>query len=34
VMGFPTQFHVYRRLAVVLARVGKLLPREYLEAGS
>jgi len=33
VMGFPTQFHVYRRLSVVLARVGKLLPREYLEAG-
>jgi RNA polymerase sigma factor (sigma-70 family) len=33
VMGFPTQFHVYRRLAAVLARVGKLLPREYLEVG-
>jgi RNA polymerase sigma factor (sigma-70 family) len=33
VMGFATQFHVYRRLAVVLAKVGKLLPREYLEVG-
>ncbi len=29
VMGFPTQFHVYRRLATVLSMVGRLLPREY-----
>ena len=32
VMGFPTQFQVYRRLNVVLAMVGKSLGREYLEA--
>jgi RNA polymerase sigma factor (sigma-70 family) len=32
VMGFPTQFQVYRRLSVVLAMVGKCLSREYLEA--
>jgi RNA polymerase sigma factor (sigma-70 family) len=32
VMGFPTQFHVYRRLRVVLAALGQLVPREYAEA--
>jgi RNA polymerase sigma factor (sigma-70 family) len=34
IMGFPTQFHVYRRLRAVLARLGSLLPPEYMEAVS
>jgi RNA polymerase sigma factor (sigma-70 family) len=29
VMGFPTQFHVYRRLRSVLALLSKQLPRAY-----
>jgi RNA polymerase sigma factor (sigma-70 family) len=32
VLGFPTQFHVYRRLRAVLALLGRLLPREHIEA--
>jgi DNA-directed RNA polymerase specialized sigma subunit len=32
VMGFPTQFHVYRRLRAVLAMLGRLVPKEYAEA--
>jgi RNA polymerase sigma factor (sigma-70 family) len=33
IMGFPTQFHVYRRLRSVLATLSTLLPRDYVEAG-
>ena len=32
IMGFPTQFHVYRRLRAVLATLGRLVPRAYAEA--
>ncbi len=32
IMGFPTQFHVYRRLRGVLATLGRRVPREYVEA--
>ena len=32
VMGFPTQFHVYRRLRAVLATLGRRVPRAYVEA--
>lgn len=34
VMGFPTQFHVYRRLTAVLAMLGRLLPPEYTKVVS
>jgi len=32
IMGFATQFHVYRRLRAVLATLGRLVPRAYAEA--
>lgn len=32
IMGFPTQFHVYRRLRIVLTTLGRRLPRYSLEA--
>jgi RNA polymerase sigma factor (sigma-70 family) len=34
VLGFSTQFDVYRRLRVVLALLGKMLPRECLGTSS
>jgi RNA polymerase sigma factor (sigma-70 family) len=34
IMGFQTQFEVYRRLRTVLARVGRLLPQAYRELAS